>query len=445
MLGLSARRGWRLARPLQTAPVSAFSEPIQRFALASRRFSSTPSEGQTSSGGAVRNEPKVADEHWRTSAWEQKILAALRTYKQLNGHLLVPRPFVVPSGDARWPVVTWGYKLGIAGNNLRMRSKSKARESTEMEEELERLDFVYDVYQFKWDRIVLPALREFYRVNGHTDVPEIFIVPSGDEAWPKMTWGCHLGTIVKDIRHKKVYSTQVAMSKEELDRMSFCYDMSIPERDWTEKTLPSIRVYRQVFGDCIIPYLFSVPSCPPWPEKAWEMPLGVVACDIRTRPTYVDQVARDREVLDSVGFVWDCNAAVWNEVIFPALEAYVDAHKNGEVPYRFVVPSEDPWPKKSWGKRLGDALSRMRNRGTYFEHYGRDIEKLDELGLNLKLLSTAWNRRVIPLLDTYAELHGEGEVPHDFLIPSEAPWGEKLWGVRLGLIVAHNPQFTRRK
>ncbi|KAE9222273.1 hypothetical protein PF005_g6750 [Phytophthora fragariae] len=190
MLRLSTRRGWRLAQPLQASTASTFSEAIQRFALPPRRFSSTPSEGQTSSGGAVRNEPKVADEHWRTSAWEQKILAALRTYKQLNGHLLVPRPFVVPSGDARWPVVTWGYKLGIAGNNLRMRSKSKARESTEMEEELERLDFVYDFYQFKWDRIVLPALREFYRVHGHTDVPHDFIVPIGDEAWPKLPGHC---------------------------------------------------------------------------------------------------------------------------------------------------------------------------------------------------------------------------------------------------------------
>ncbi|KAE9333870.1 hypothetical protein PR003_g13808 [Phytophthora rubi] len=43
------------------------------------------------------------------------------------------------------------------------------------------------------------------------------------------------------------------------------------------------------------------------------------------------------------------------------------------------------------------------------------------------------------------ELHGEEEVPHDFVIPSETPWDEKIWGVRLGLIVARNPQFTPRK
>ncbi|KAE9021753.1 hypothetical protein PR002_g12162 [Phytophthora rubi] len=314
-----------------------------------------------------------------------------------------------------------------------------------MKEELERLDFVYDVYQFKWDRIILPALREFYRVHGHTDVPDSFVVPIGDEAWPKLAWGYRLGHTVVTIRHQEICSTQVSMSKEELDRMNFCYNMSIPERDWTEKILPSFQVYRQEFGDCIIPAAFIVPSCPPWPEKAWDMALGRVVKDIRYGTIYVDQVARDREVLDSVGFAWNRHAAVWNEIIFPALEAYVDDYENGKVPYGFVVPSEDPWPRKSWGKKLGNTLSAMRHKGSYFVQYGRDIEKLDELGLNVKLSLRAWNKRVVPLLKIYAELHGEGEVPVDFVVPSDTPWEEKVWGVRLGLIVARNAHFITFK
>ncbi|KAE9316890.1 hypothetical protein PF001_g7099 [Phytophthora fragariae] len=387
----------------------------------------------------------VAEECRGATAWEQKILAALRTYKQLNGHLLVLRSFVVPSGDARWPSVTWGYKLGTAVSDLRTRSKGKARLSTEMEEELDKLGFVYDAYQFRWDRIVLPALREFHRVNGHADVPRSFIVPSGDQAWPKLTWGYRLGNIAGHIRHQEVYSTQVTMSKEELDRMGFCRGMSIAERDWTEKILPSIRVYRQAFGNCIIPKLFIVPSCPPWPEKAWGMPLGVAVSDIRFGSTYVDQVARDKDVLDSVGFAWNRNTAMWNDVIIPSLETYVGIFGGGKIPWIFVVPSEVPWPEEAWGKKLGSLLRGLRSKGTYFGFYGCDIEKLGELGLNQKLSSRAWKKRVAPLLDLFVELHGEKEVPHDFVIPSETPWDEKMWGVRLGLIVARNPQFTPRK
>ncbi|EGZ22471.1 hypothetical protein PHYSODRAFT_330259 [Phytophthora sojae] len=53
----------------------------------------------------------------------------------------------------------------------------------------------------------------------------------------------------------------------------------------------------------------------------------------------------------------------------------------------------------------------------------------------IKLTSRAWNKCVVPLLDIYAELNGEKEVPYDFVIPSEAPWEQKVWGVRLGFIV----------
>lgn len=57
---------------------------------------------------------------------------------------------------------------------------------------------------------------------------------------------------------------------------------------------------------------------------------------------------------------------------------------------------------------------------------------MDELGWNLKLSVRVWNKCVIPLLNTYAELHGEEEVPADFVIPSEAPWDEKYVGRSTG-------------
>ncbi|KAE9015818.1 hypothetical protein PF005_g7894 [Phytophthora fragariae] len=136
---------------------------------------------------------------------------------------------------------------------------------------------------------------------------------------------------------------------------------------------------------------------------------------------------------------------MWNDVIIPSLETYVDIFGGGKIPQKFVVPSEVPWPEEAWGKHLGYILCDLRSKGTYFGFYGRDIEKLGELGLNQKLSSRAWKERVAPLLDLCMELHGEEEVPHDFVIPSEAPWDEKMWGVRLGLIVARNPQCAPRK
>ncbi len=44
---------------------------------------------------------------------------ALVRYKDLNGDLLVPQPFVVPEGSADWPEETWGLRLGARVNAIR--------------------------------------------------------------------------------------------------------------------------------------------------------------------------------------------------------------------------------------------------------------------------------------------------------------------------------------
>ncbi|KAG6970471.1 hypothetical protein JG687_00002637 [Phytophthora cactorum] len=50
-----------------------------------------------------------------------------------------------------------------------------------------------------------------------------------------------------------------------------------------------------------------------------------------------------------------------------------------------------------------------------------------------------WQDRIVPLLDIYAtQRSGREAIPADFVIPSETPWPEKAWGIRLGPIVARN-------
>ncbi|KAG6951163.1 hypothetical protein JG688_00013846 [Phytophthora aleatoria] len=42
------------------------------------------------------------------------------------------------------------------------------------------------------------------------------------------------------MRHGIVYASQMAESKEELEKLRFCFS-TIYERDWTEKVLPSFK------------------------------------------------------------------------------------------------------------------------------------------------------------------------------------------------------------
>ncbi|KAG2814743.1 hypothetical protein PC129_g15218 [Phytophthora cactorum] len=309
-----------------------------------------------------------------------------------------------------------------------------------MIEELERVGFVQNVPQFKWDHYVLPSLQTFKKLYGNTDVPYYFVVLERGESWPKLAWGKRLGLTVTVMRVGRAYASQMAGSKEELEKLEFCFS-TIAERDWTEKILPSFRIHQREFGHCIIGRGFKVPSCHPWPTKAWEMPLGHIANNVRMGRTYVEQVSRDKEILVTVGFAWNRDKGVWNQQIIPGIRGYAEVFEKGHIPQRFVVPSEEPWPRSTWGMQIGAVLNRIWHNGTYLGYFGRDADKLDAWGVNLKLSTRAWEKRIVPLLDIYATQSGSdgGEgIPDDFVIPSETLWPEEVWGLRLGLMVARN-------
>ncbi|KAE8954322.1 hypothetical protein PF007_g32245 [Phytophthora fragariae] len=109
-----------------------------------------------------------------------------------------------------------------------------------METELKEMNFAHDAFQFQWDEIIMPALRHFYKVHGHTDVSYRFVVPDSDDAWPRLSWNWPLGGTVLRVRIGNGFSRQVGESKEELKKMKLCYEMTIFERDWNEKILPAL-------------------------------------------------------------------------------------------------------------------------------------------------------------------------------------------------------------
>ncbi|KAE8886693.1 hypothetical protein PF003_g29383 [Phytophthora fragariae] len=364
------------------------------------------------------------------------MLAALRAYKTINGDTLVPQSFVVPSGDACWPRVAWGYALGYGVNNLRKKA-GKYKLSSRMDTELKEMNFALNVLQFQWDEIIMPALRHFYQVHGHTDVPRTFVVPDGDDAWPRLSWNWQLGVTVVRVRIENAYARQVKESKEELKEMKLCFE-TIAERGWNEKILPALKVFRQVHHHRLVGSLFKVPHAAPWPEEAWGLRLGPIVSQVRFGSNYVELATRDKDILNEIGFAWDHDVSIWNERIIPALQAYVAEFKTCRMSQRFVVPACEPWPNSAWNMALGKQVYDMKYHGHYFSCIGRDIDRLKVLGFSFELRLQAWEKIVDPLLDIHESCFGDKAVPHDFVIPSQAPWPEKRWGVHMGVFVANN-------
>ncbi|KAG6957091.1 hypothetical protein JG688_00011124 [Phytophthora aleatoria] len=65
----------------------------------------------------------------------------------------------------------------------------------------------------------------------------------------------------------------------------------------------------------------------------------------------------------------------------------------------------------------------MRPKGAFFAQVGRNAKWL---GLSLKLSANAFDKRVSPLLETYASVRNR-DIPGNFVIPSQDPWPERMW------------------
>ncbi|KAE9182241.1 hypothetical protein PF002_g27042 [Phytophthora fragariae] len=433
------------------------------------------------------SDAKDHDRLWKSPAvyspvaWQEAVKPALLAFFKLNKHLMVPIKFVVPHGDDAWPEAAWGYPLGKHAAWLRKQwGEGGHRIDQKQFKELEEMEFAWDRFQYKWDRYVLPALRRFYDLIGHTDVPELYRIPKGSPEWPEHLWGQRLGRKVMNIRCRGDFAKQMKVDEDELKRLNFCHNESLYDRDWREKVVSALRAFHQEFGHCNVSEMFTVPSQIPWPEPSWGMRLGNAVQGIRRGIFGVNQ---DKRELEELGFVWNHYEFEWGERVLPALKTFHRLKGHCRVPDSFVVPSDENWPTPFWGLRLGNVVGGIRNngnyptqvmrdktrleklgfvweffesewkatwpnqahglklgiaagniriRGSYFDQTAREMDSLEAIEFDSTIAVSKWKERVEPILATFEQLHGHRNVPRDFVVPSTPPWREKDWGIQLG-------------
>ncbi|OWZ00182.1 hypothetical protein PHMEG_00028690 [Phytophthora megakarya] len=186
--------------------------------------------------------------------------------------MMVPIAFRVPSEDASCPKATWGFALGKHAAKLRKMWREGGRKiDPTQQKELDEMPFAWDWTQYKWNHYFLPGLRRFYDLNGHADVPRSFRgILNGQNIYGDIIWV--IGSL---------FAKQVTRDAQELKRLGFCFESTIHDRNWNEKVILALKVFRQVFGHCNVDQAFVVPSISPWPKKAWGMRLGKFVSRIR--------------------------------------------------------------------------------------------------------------------------------------------------------------------
>ncbi|KAG9408335.1 hypothetical protein AC1031_021575 [Aphanomyces cochlioides] len=224
--------------------------------------------------------------------WDLRV-AALKTYKEIHGSLLVPYEYTVPS-EAPWAKDLWGCKLGVAVTNIRSRMEVL---TPDRKASLDALEFVWDSHELTFDIKVL-ALETYKNLHGHIHVPFEFKVPDNDPAWPSRCWKLKLGRAVHDLRCRG--DNLLPGRRKVLDSLGFVWDSH--ELNWDMK-LHALRIFKKEFGSLLIPQDFVVPSVAPWPERIWKMKLGQAVTNMRFR---VDTMSRERQAqLEEMGFIWD--------------------------------------------------------------------------------------------------------------------------------------------
>lgn len=193
-----------------------------------------------------------------------------------------------------------------------------------------------------------------------------------------------------------------------------------------ELTFLAIKTYHGINGNTYIPRAFVVPSNDVnWPSETWDIPLGQKFSQIESNDAINDQF---KDQLKELGIILGSFKKVSFEVIHQALKVYKELHGKVDIPIAFVVPSDAPvWPKELWGLKLGAKLVKIRLYGAFAQHRA----ELEELGVSFDTKKAkSVNLRLA--IETYKNIHGNLQVPHKFVVPSDDPnWPEECWGLQL--------------
>lgn len=367
----------------------------------------SPASSSSSTSTATSSSTTILGSH-DISSYESA-LEALRAYHSIHGDLVIPRRYVVPSGDSRYPPQWHNVDLASTVYNMKWWQKH-VKSRPERVAQLNELGFVWQRLQPEWN-LVLEALITYSDMYGHVMVPIKFVVPRGDAHWPPATWGIPLGDCVYRMRSRADFlrGPTAASRRDQLDGLGFVWDVheyrfrifynTLRHYAQLEEAGPAFSKNngRRRIKPLRVPTTYIVPPSPQWPRGVWGYPLGERCTAVRQKELYIKGKPERRQLLDELGFHWDGNADLGWLRVSHAAAIYSQLHnRNLDVPLHFKVPApptditdkdEWPWPEYLWDLPLGQRLKDVRVKGSYLkgEFADRRRQQLENLGFTWEL------------------------------------------------------------
>ncbi|KAJ1392689.1 hypothetical protein B484DRAFT_340660, partial [Ochromonadaceae sp. CCMP2298] len=122
--------------------------------------------------------------------------------------------------------------------------------------------------------------------------------------------------------------------------------------------------------------------------------------------------------------------------IIESIVIFQDVFGDCNIPNKFEVPAEQPWPSMLHGLRLGKRLEKLMGSREFTEHHKDKVSELRRAGWDGAAgLVDDW-ATLFEGLQTYREIHGDLRIPSKFIVPEEDPWPRLARGLKLGVRVA---------
>ena len=124
--------------------------------------------------------------------------------------------------------------------------------------------------------------------------------------------------------------------------------------------------------------------------------------------------------------------------VYESLIVYKGIFGDVNVPSKFVVPDEAPWPDSLRGLGLGQQVGAIRNKEKLVFGFSDREKKLNELGFDWEISTprAQFSKKrfevIYEALKVYKELKGDLAVPQAFVVPECEPWPTEAWNLKLG-------------
>lgn len=427
-LGIKLKK--RRASPSTSSSSSAADSSSKTKAAAKAAADENKTTSKKKSAKSSDNDSSLTDQPKadRTSGAWSTLIEAIKTFKEVNGHVRVPQQFVVPDEDP-WPENCRNLTLGVRVSKMRL-TGTYVRDRPERRMALLDLgvDLPYLLAQPEDDELLAATTTALGSSRQQEDDDLLIDEPSSSQ---RTSIAIPLSA---DLNDEDVLSPVDAAFYAEhgwnLDDFEGDYDFS--------DVIDALLQYKERYGDFEVPVDFVIASAPLEDEH----------------DDYVDEEDDGltvRSAADTVGGggVDDLNAALASllsedkpQSDEPSVEDLLRLEAEEDLLLSEAVddiPLEEqiPWPPRMDGLKLGMVVAAMRVGDIPARDDPERKKRLDEIGFTWGdspeqyLEGINWHY-YLACLFSYSKIKGSLTIPWDYQIPMEEPWSLPLRGANFG-------------